>query len=141
MIQKQLDDMRELYERLGSDAFKYTHYELAENIGRYTALEWKDFLTTPEIVDWIRSEQLIIAQSELQKIIANISDSKSVAKAQAITAIQKILEQNKTKEGAVFIYTYVPLDENQAQAPNVREETKDIFMGEITPAAPKFFKD
>lgn len=141
MKKTQLAEMRIVYEKMGVDAFALTHYELATHCdNKFVASEWKEFLTTPEIVDWIRAERTLLMEAELQKAVTDIGKSKSVGKAQSIAAIQKLLEQRKTKEGAVFIYTYVPLDADQAQAPNVREEARDIFMAEPTTST-KFFKE
>lgn len=141
MKKAQLDEMRTAYEKMGVEAFSKTHYELSSDCaGHFDPAQWKDFLTTPEIVDWIRAERTLLMEAELQKAVTDIGKSKSVGKAQSIAAIQKLLDQRRNKEGGIFVYTYIPLDVNQAQAPNVREEARDIFMAETT-EPPKFFKE
>jgi hypothetical protein len=63
----------------------------------------------------------------MNELFANAGDSNSVGKAQLLNAISKYDEDNSTKEGPIFIYTYVPLNSEQEKAPNVFKEKTDIF--------------
>jgi hypothetical protein len=120
------------FKSLGQNGLTLNHYNLADVAPEYTPQEWKEFLFDTEVYDWIQSELSVIQSSELNKMLQNISDSHSVGQAQIISALAKLTENktNKTQEGPIFIYTYVPLNPEQAQAENVSILNKDPFAGE-----------
>ena len=61
-------------------------------------------------------------------MIKNVGDNqRSVGQAQLMSALDKIQHESNHKEGPVFIYTYVPLSSEQAQAENVQEAESDPF--------------
>ncbi len=82
----------------------------------------------PDVSDWVNSELAVLQTSELNKLIQNVSKSNSVGRAQLITAINKMQGMSGNREGPVFIYTYVPLDDQQEHAPNVRRTSNDVFL-------------
>ena len=65
-----------------------------------------------------------------QLIDALNAQSKSVGIAQTIAALSKTIEQASDKQGAMFIYTHVPLNTQEQHAPNVSKTTEDIFYVE-----------
>ena len=61
----------------------------------------------------------LIRNASINEIIHKAPNSKSVGQAQLINALVKIDEMAVNKNGPVFIYSYVPLNEEQKFAPNV----------------------
>lgn len=115
------------FKNLGREALYASHYDLFEKTGYKTPDAWKDFLLLPEVVEYTRIEMEIIRKTAMNELFANAGDSNSVGKAQLLNAISRYDEDNSTKEGPVFIYTYVPLNSEQEKAPNVFKEKTDIF--------------
>lgn len=107
----------------------WNHYDLA----KYTEIDditlWKEFLQNREVIDWLEEERTILQQYELAKLSTNVSNSRSVGQAQLISAMERINNANRdnTNAGPIFIYTYIPLNTEQRQAPNVHELKEDIF--------------
>lgn len=122
------EQLFEAFKRLGADALALNHYELAEVTQIATPATWKLFLIDPEVSAYIKQESDILLQTELRKLSKNASDSRSVGQAQLINALGKISEDTSTKEGPIFIYTYIPLTTEQEQADNIKKLDKDIFL-------------
>lgn len=127
MDAQQKAEMWQQFKALEEKAISMNHYDLA----RLTAVKdvqlWKQFLTDPEVSAYIDQESQILTQTELRKLAADVSDSRSVGQAQLINAMQKLTDNKTTKEGPIFIYTYVPLNKSQAKADNIAEEDYDVF--------------
>lgn len=126
----QIDQLWTTYRSLGVSAFAMNHYDLAAATEIEEPQIWKEFLMEPEISDWIASELRIIQDSELKKLLQNVSKNgdRSVGKAQMVNALSKLNDGKSVKDGPIFIYTYVPLSPEQAQAENVQTLDKDIFL-------------
>jgi hypothetical protein len=116
------------FQALGIEALSLSHYDLVEITGYGTPPLWKEFLTTREVAEWIKSEQNLIQTAELNKLVHGISKSHSVGQAQVLNTLAKLSEQKTIKEGPVFIYTYVPLSPEQEQAENVNKLNIDPFI-------------
>jgi hypothetical protein len=116
------------------------HYDLAAITGMDAQI-WKTFMMDENVSDWLEEERKIMRSTELAKLTSNISSSRSVGQAQLISALDR-LENNKTDTGAqgpAFIYTYVPLNAEQKQAPNVQLLQEDIFyVNPVNTPGPKF---
>lgn len=110
-----------------------THYELATTTEINDSNLWKRFLTDPKVVDWIQTELTLFNQAQQRKLFKNATtDYRSTGAAQMITALGKSLEHSTIKDGPVFIYSYVPLNDKEEAAVGVRKEEHDIFMrGEL----------
>lgn len=104
-----------------------SHYDLAEKTGRPSE-EWRQFLIHPEVKEWLQTEMQLIQDSELKKMVKDVSKSRSVGQAQMMNALSKLNDIKPTKDGPIFIYTYVPLDKNEENAPNVTAVPTDIFI-------------
>lgn len=117
------------FEILGRKALTMNHYDFAEVTSVNDPQEWKEFLQIPPISEYITEEFNAIQDSELRKLIMNISDSSSVGKAQLINAMQKQLKENENsgKTGPAFIYCYVPLNDEEINADNVEVLDRDPF--------------
>lgn len=122
------------FKNLKREGLHASHYDLFEKTGYSTPDMWKEFLLLPEVVEYIRIEMEIIRKAAMNELFANAGDSNSVGKAQLLNAISKYDEDNSVKDGPIFIYTYVPLNSEQAKAANVQIEKSDIFKtGEKSP--------
>lgn len=96
-----------------------THYELASETGVQTPEVWKRFLTHPQVAEWIAEEVETLRKVQMRKVIRNASDNeRSVGAAQMMNALAKVSETTQAKEGNIFIYAYVPLNDREQNAPN-----------------------
>ena len=118
----QYKQCKEQFTALGERALYLNHYQLAAETHIKDAIIWKIFLTDPRIADYISSEMSLIRTASINEIIHKAPNSKSVGQAQLINALVKIDEMAINKNGPVFIYSYVPLNEEQKFAPNVALE-------------------
>jgi hypothetical protein len=117
------------------------HYELAQRTPVNNPQIWKEFLMIEDISEWLKEEREIMQNTELAKLTANISSSKSVGQAQLISALDR-LQNNRADNaasGPAFVYCYIPLNAEQKQAPNVQILQEDIFYVEPhNTTGPKF---
>lgn len=124
-------EMEKLFLELGKRAISMNHYDFAEMTrGKgFTDKDWREFLSDPRVVEYINKEFEAIKSAELRKIVTDINSSKSVGQAQIINSLAKMLESKDTaNEGPVFIYSYVPLSEEQKHADNVEVLDHDPFL-------------
>ena len=123
------NQMLKEFKTLGRKALTMNHYNFAEVTSVNDPQEWKEFLQIPPVSEYITEEFNAIQDSELRKLIMNISDSSSVGKAQLINAMQKQLKENENngKTGPAFIYCYVPLNDEEINADNVEVLDHDPF--------------
>lgn len=130
-----MQEMAEFYSSIEPKSFYYTHYELAalDKAPTHNPSDWKTFITHPEVSDYISREIRLLQQAELRKMLQNISKSSgSVATAQNLTALLRVIDADKNEStGPIFVYTYVPLNENEQHAPNVNILDRDPFRREI----------
>jgi hypothetical protein len=88
------EQMEEEFLNLGKEGLTMNHYDLAEVTTINDAAQWKHFLQNEYISKYINDEFTAIQDSELRKLIMNISDSSSVGKAQIINSLQKVLNEH-----------------------------------------------
>lgn len=127
MDNEQKQEMWQQFKALEAKAISMNHYDLARITTIKDVQLWKQFLTDPEVSAYIDQEAQILTQTELRKLASDVSDSRSVGQAQLINAMSKLTDTKITKEGPIFIYTYVPLSESQEKAPNVNHAENDLF--------------
>ena len=116
----QYEECWKIFTSLKEDGLYLSHYQLAEHTRINDAFVWKEFLMDPRTVDYITSEMNIIRSAAINEMVSRAPNSNSVGQSQLINALQKLDEKASHKEGPVFIYSYVPLNTEQKQAPNVR---------------------
>ena len=114
------------------DAFYLDHYKLAEK-SNFSALKWREFLCHPKVVDWLNQEMTLVQQSKLRLLIRDLDeDSRSVGLSQLINTLSSRLDKKeKVDTGPIFIYTMVPLNEQEEHAPNVAI-AEDYSSSDIT---------
>ena len=107
--------------KLEEYAISMNHYQLARETHINDARIWKAFLIDPRTVEYIQSESDLIRKAAITDIIRKAPGSKSVGQAQLINSLLKVEEQSVNKDGPVFVYCYVPLNNEQKFSPNVLE--------------------
>jgi len=123
-----LDCQEAFNQMVPEEALFMSHYELAAESG-ILADVWKRFLTHHAVSEWLKTEMNLFKATQMKKLIKKATtDSKSVGTAQMINAIGKTMEGTNTKEGPAFIYCYIPLNQDEIHAPNVRIMTHDPFL-------------
>ena len=127
---KKYAEMEKEFLSLGKQALTMNHYDLADCTKFESPQDWKEFLQNEYVSKYINDEFNAIQDSELRKLIMNISDSSSVGKAQIINSLQKVLNENANdkKSGPAFVYMYVPLTEEEQLADNVEVLDHDPFI-------------
>lgn len=120
LTKQQYEKLKRKFLELGEDGLFYSHYQLAQVTDIEDVFQWKEFLMDPRTVDYIQSEMTIIRSAAINAMVSKAPDSKSVGQSQLINALQKLDERDAHKEGPAFIYCYVPLNDEQKAAPNVK---------------------
>ena len=121
-----VDKMLVEFKNMGEKALAMSHYELERACDkRFTAEEWRSFLSKPEIQEYINKEMTIIRDSTVNKLVQSSATTKSVANAQMLNTLSKMSEDSGQKEGPIFIYCHVPLNDEQKHADNIVELNAD----------------
>jgi hypothetical protein len=107
----------------------WNHYEFFKETGKFSVDIWRTFLTLPTVEEWFDQERNLLQSTELAKLTTNIKNN-SVGQAQLISAYTRFQNENKqtANTGPIFIYSYVPLNQEQRHAPNTQELKEDIFF-------------
>jgi hypothetical protein len=121
LTKAQYEKCQKIFMDLREEALYLSHYQLAEITEINDAMLWKSFLMDNRTTDYIATEMNLIRNASINKMVSKAADSHSVGQSQLITALQKLDEKSTQKEGPVFIYSHVPLNDEQANAPNTRE--------------------
>lgn len=101
----------------GLTANQYDLEEMSE--GNIKAQEWSELLREPDVQKYIRNEMEVIRAAEVNKMVHQAADSRSVGQSQLINALSKLEEDDNQDHGPAFIYSYIPLTEEQKHAQNV----------------------
>lgn len=125
----QNEEMFKLFREAGRKVLIMNHYELEEMFPKYTLDQWREFLQTPKVQEYIRAEFAIIQESEMRKVISSASENDtSVGKAQLINAMLNATDKiGGKREGNVIVYSYVLPNEEQAKAANTEVIKRDPF--------------
>lgn len=114
---KQLFDLLKSYKQEGLIANQYDLETLSN--GHILAEEWSELLREPDVQKYIRTEMEVIRNAEVNKMVHNSADSRSVGQSQLINALTKLDTEDEVDKGTIFIYSYVPLTEEQTHAENI----------------------
>lgn len=110
------------------DRLFMTHYELAKESGIPDSQAWKRFLMETRVANWIDQEITVIKSTTLRKMIKRAdTNGNSYGAAQMLNALNKSFETDTVKDGPIFVYTYVPLNEREQGAPNTGQADRDLF--------------
>lgn len=117
------------YNRLNpEERISMSHFDLAEVTNIDDTDQWLAFLRDPRVADMIQEELSVYKAAQQRKLIQRATThDKSVGTAQMISALGKSMETDNDKSGAIFVYSYVPLNAHDANSPQARTLDNDVF--------------
>lgn len=122
-------EMNKLYLSLGQTGLYLSHYDLNEKFPDFPTQLWREFLTEPEVQRYRTNELSLLNEVELNKLMKDAgTKGGQVGVAQLVNALAKVNSDKPAKDGPIFIYAYIPPNENQKQATDFVEFLKDPFM-------------
>jgi hypothetical protein len=127
----ELQQMQDVFNDIGVDALYMTHHELAAAT-EFNAMAWREFLTDSRVRTFLESELALMQQTSIMKMMKDIDQSKSTGQAQLLNTLIQQTNQSKKKDGPIFIYSYVPLNEEETYAPNVQTLQSDPFKIDVS---------
>jgi hypothetical protein len=122
--------MHEFYEKNEPTVFFMTHYEIAQLKESPVAVpsKWKVYITDPRVSEYISQELKLLQQVEINKLLKGISSkANNVGTGQTLNALIKVAENTGVKEGPIFVYSYIPLSQEELNAPSVQILPDDPF--------------
>lgn len=120
---------QEAWNELDPEArIQMSHYDLARETYIDSTEIWMEFMSEPAVQEQINRELLLYKEAQQRKLIAkaNVND-KSMGTAQLINALEKTMSGESNKVGDIIVYSYVPMNMREAEAPNVTAEVTDVF--------------
>ena len=116
--------MQEMWNSLPQrEVLTYDQYDLAERTD-IPAEQWSKFLRDGQVQKFVEREIELFKQAQMRKLIAKSTENdKSVGTAQMLNAIGKTLDDTDA-ESNFFIYTHVPLTENECHADYVTQDLR-----------------
>ena len=110
------------------ERIQMSHYDLAKNTYIDSTEIWMEFMSEPAVQEQLSRELLLYKEAQQRKLIAkaNVND-KSMGTAQLINALDKTMTGESKKVGDIIIYSYVPMNMREAEAPNVTAEVTGVF--------------
>lgn len=109
------------------DAFFKDHYELSQ-LTPFGVLDWRKFYSHPKVVDWMAQELMMLQNAKLRTLMRDLdANSRSTGLPQLINTLASQAEKatKKNTDGPIFIYTYIPLNEQEKHSPNVQNNASD----------------
>lgn len=113
-------ELQELFNSIGQRALFMSHYELAEASDE-SPIKWKKFLMDPRVSAFIAEEMDMLKRSKVAVMLKDVDTNKNTGQAQLLNTLLNQTKGVERKEGPVFIYTQVPLNDQERHADNVRE--------------------
>ena len=117
-------ELQEAFNNIGPEALQMTHYELAERSGD-SPISWKKFLLDPRVSAYITEELDMLKKAKVATMLNTVDTNKNTGQAQLLNTLLNQTKSNEKKEGPVFIYTQVPLNEQEQHARNVVSVNED----------------
>ena len=117
-------ELQGLFNDIGQSALFLTHYELAEMTGE-SPIDWKQFLMDPRVSAYIAEELEMIKKTKVAVMLNTVDTNKNTGQAQLLNTLLNQTKGSDKKEGPVFIYTQVPLNDQEIKANNVKVYNED----------------
>lgn len=127
----ELQQMQAAYNEIGADALFMTHHELAA-LTEFNTMSWRAFLTDARVRSFLEAELALMQQTSVMKMMKDIDQSRSTGQAQLLSTLIQQTAQSKKKEGPIFIYSYIPLNEEETHAPDVSTLQSDPFTTDVS---------
>lgn len=123
----ELEAMQDALNEIGQEALTMTHHELAAAT-EFGPLSWRSFLTDPRVQEFLNMEITLMQNTGIIKLSKDIdSNTRSTGQAQLLSTLISKKDQSNKKEGPVFIYSHVPLNEEEQYAPNTESLQSNPF--------------
>lgn len=116
--EKDFDRLQELFNEIGQEAIFMSHYELAERTDESPIL-WKAFLLDPRVSAFITEELDMLKKSKVAVMLNTVDTNRNTGQAQLLNTLLNQTKDTDKKDGPVFIYTQIPLNEQEQHARNV----------------------
>ena len=113
-----MKDMQDLMNEIGQQALFMNHYELSAKT-EISPIQWKKFLTDVRVAAFILEELELLKKSKVAVMLKDVDTNKNTGQAQLLNTLLNQTKQSNKKEGPVFIYTQIPLNEAEQHAENV----------------------
>lgn len=110
--------LQELYNGIGQEALFMSHYDLAERTGE-SPIAWKQFLMDPRVSAFVAEELDMLKKAKVATMLNTVDTNKNTGQAQLLNTLLNQTKGTEKKEGPVFIYTQVPLNDQEQHARNV----------------------
>lgn len=117
-------ELQDLMNGIGQNALYMSHYELAENTGM-SPISWKKFLLDPRVAAFISEEMDLLKRAKVSTMLSTVDTNKNTGQAQLLNTLLNQTKNSDRKEGPVFIYTHIPLNNQEEHAPNVATNITD----------------
>lgn len=111
-------ELQDLMNGIGQNALYMSHYELAEQTGM-SPISWKKFLLDPRVAAFISEEMDLLKRAKVSTMLSTVDTNKNTGQAQLLNTLLNQTKNTNRKEGPVFIYTHIPLNNQEEHAPNV----------------------
>lgn len=117
-------ELQDLMNGIGQNALYMSHYELAEQTGM-SPISWKKFLLDPRVAAFISEEMDLLKRAKVSTMLSTVDTNKNTGQAQLLNTLLNQTKNTNRKEGPVFIYTHIPLNNQEEHAPNVATNITD----------------
>lgn len=108
-------ELQDYFNNIGEQALFMSHYELAEVSGE-SPIDWKQFLMDPRVVAFVAEEMDMLKKSKVAVMLSQVDTNKNTGQAQLLNTLLNQTKASDRKEGPVFIYTQIPLNEEEEHA-------------------------
>ena len=116
--EEEMIDMQSWMNEIGQQALFMNHYELAAKT-EISPIQWKKFLTDVRVSAFITEELELLKKSKVAVMLKDVDTNKNTGQAQLLNTLLNQTRQTEKKDGPVFIYTQIPLNEAEQHAENV----------------------
>lgn len=129
----ELIELAKEYTSLGLEkALSLSHIDLCKETKFSDPLAWRRFVTDPRVVDFINEEMTLIRQAKYRQMTVNIEDvARSTGASQIMRELRDAGQKDDTAKGPIFVYCYIPLNEEELGADNIEIIKEDPFKTTI----------
>ena len=113
--EKQMIALQDLFNSIGKQALLMSHYDLADMTDE-SPIDWKRFLMDARVSAFIAEEMDLLKKSKVAKMLNTIDQNKNVGQSQLLKTVLNQTKPSDRKDGPVFIYTQIPLNEQEKGA-------------------------
>ena len=112
---KQMIALQDLFNSIGKQALLMSHYDLADMTDE-SPIDWKSLFMDARVSAFIAEEMDLLKKSKVAKMLNTIDQNKNVGQSQLLNTLLNQTKTSDRKDGPVFIYTQIPLNEQEKGA-------------------------